>query len=135
MEQSPRQGPAKRVLDSLQRITGIAVNMVETRIQLIAVELEEEKLNLVQLLLLAGLTLLFSAFGLMCLIGLIFWSVDPIYRYQAFAITTGTLILLAIIFAIWTLKKAKQSTLLTATREQLRNDAKALAGTDNDEQK
>ena len=44
-------------------------------------------------------------------------------------------VIFAIIFAIWTLKKAKQSTLLTATREQLRNDAKALAGTDNDEQK
>ncbi|BBG59992.1 membrane protein [Providencia rustigianii] len=135
MEQpSPRQGPGKRVLDSLQRILGLTVKMVETRIQLIAVELEEEKLNLVHLLLLAGLTLLFTAFGLMCLIGLIFWSVDPIYRYQALAITTGTLVLLAIIFAIWTLKKAKQSTLLGSTREQLRKDTQALTGVD-DEQK
>ena len=55
----------------------------------------------------------------MCLIGLIFWSVDPVYRYQALAMTTGSLIILAIIFALWALKKAKQSTLLGSTREQL----------------
>ncbi|MEG7442639.1 phage holin family protein [Providencia stuartii] len=128
MEQQERQGPGKGVLNTLQRIAGIAVQMVETRIQLIAVELEEEKTTLIQLILMAGITLLFTAFGLMCLIGLIFWSVDPIYRYQALAITTGVLILLAIIGAIWTIKKARQSTLLGATREQLKEDSKALMG-------
>ncbi|EPB0480891.1 phage holin family protein [Providencia stuartii] len=128
MEQQERQGPGKGVLNTLQRIAGIAVQMVETRIQLIAVELEEEKTTLIQLILMAGITLLFTAFGLMCLIGLIFWSVDPIYRYQALVITTGVLILLAIIGAIWTLKKARQSTLLGATREQLKEDSKALMG-------
>ncbi|GAB1439576.1 phage holin family protein [Providencia sp.] len=128
MEQNQqRQGPGKGVLEILQRIASITVNIVETRLQLIAVELEEEKINFIQLLLLVGLTLLFTAFGLMCLIGLIFWSVDPIYRYQALAITTGSLVLLAIIFAIWSLKKAKQSTLLGSTREQLSQDAQALA--------
>lgn len=134
MEQQQRQGPGKGVLNTLQRIASIAVQMVETRIQLIAVELEEEKTTLIQLILMAGITLLFTAFGLMCLLGLIFWSVDPVYRYQALAITTGVLILLAIIGAIWTLNKAKQSTLLGATREQLKKDSKALVGSD-DEQK
>lgn len=133
MEQQERQGPGKGVLATLQRIAGIAVQMVETRIQLIAVELEEEKTTLIQLILMAGITLLFTAFGLMCLLGLIFWSVDPIYRYQALAITTGVLILFAIIGAIWTLKKAKQSTLLGATREQLKKDSKALVGSDNEQ--
>lgn len=133
MEQQERQGPGKGVLNTLQRIASIAVHMVETRIQLIAVELEEEKTTLIQLILMAGITLLFTAFALMCLLGLIFWSVDPIYRYQALAITTGILILFAIIGAIWTLKKAKQSTLLGATREQLKNDSKALMGSDNEQ--
>ncbi|HGM9947402.1 TPA: phage holin family protein [Providencia rettgeri] len=134
MEQNQqRQGPGKGVLEILQRIASITVNIVETRLQLIAVELEEEKVNFIQLLLLVGLALLFTAFGLMCLIGLIFWSVDPVYRYQALAITTGSLVLLAIIFAIWALKKAKQSTLLSSTREQLSQDANALAGKDNDQ--
>lgn len=56
------------------------------------------------------------------------------YRYQALAITTSVLILLAITCAIWTLKKAKQSTLLGATREQLKRDSEALMES-NDEQK
>ncbi|MBI6194637.1 phage holin family protein [Providencia rettgeri] len=134
MEQNQqRQGPGKGVLEILQRIASITVKIVETRLQLIAVELEEEKVNFIQLLLLVGLALLFTAFGLMCLIGLIFWSVDPVYRYQALAITTGSLVLLAIIFASWALKKAKQSTLLSSTREQLSQDANALAGKDNDQ--
>ncbi|WP_369308636.1 phage holin family protein [Providencia rettgeri] len=127
-----RQGPGKGVLETLRRIANISVGIVQTRLELIAVELEEEKLNLIQLLLLAGLALLFTAFGLMCLIGLIFWSVDPVYRYQALAITTGALILLAIIFAVWALKKAKQSTLLGATREQLAQDANALGRKDDE---
>ncbi len=134
MEQHERQGPGKGVLNTLQRIASIAVQIVETRIQLIAVELEEEKTTLIQLILMAGITLLFTAFGLMCLLGLIFWSVDPVYRYQALAITTGILILLALIGAIWTLKKAKQSTLLGATREQLKRDSKALMEAKNNEQ-
>ncbi|MEY0977630.1 phage holin family protein [Providencia rettgeri] len=134
MEQNQqRQGPGKGVLEILQRIASITLNIVETRLQLIAVELEEEKVNFIRLLLLVGLALLFTAFGLMCLIGLIFWSVDPVYRYQALAITTGCLVLLAITFAIWALKKAKQSTLLSSTREQLSQDANALAGKDNDQ--
>ncbi|EKT60016.1 phage holin family protein [Providencia sneebia] len=132
MEQQERQGPGKGVLNTLQRIASIAVEIVETRIQLIAVELEEEKHSLIQLILMAGLTLLFTAFGLMCLLGLIFWSVDPVYRYQALAITTAVLILLAIIGAIWTLRKAKRSTLLGATREQLKRDSKALMDSNNE---
>ncbi len=46
MEQNQqRQGPGA-VLEILQRIASITVNIVETRLQLIAVELEERKLIL-----------------------------------------------------------------------------------------
>lgn len=120
------QGPAKGVLDTLTRIATISVNMVESRIKLIAVELEEEKLNLIQLILLAGLTLLFTAFGLMCLLIFIFWAVDPAYRIHTLAIVTVTLITLAIIFAVLSIRKARQSTLLGATREQLDIDKQQL---------
>lgn len=57
--------------------------MVETRLRLAAVELEEEKANLIQLLVMAGLTLLLTAFGLMSLLILIFWAIDPLYRPMA----------------------------------------------------
>nr|VUD23178.1 Inner membrane protein YqjE [Salmonella sp. NCTC 7297] len=56
--------------------------MVETRLRLAVVELEEEKANLFQLLLMVGLTMLFAAFGLMSLMVLVIWAIDPQYRLK-----------------------------------------------------
>ncbi|MFI8417228.1 phage holin family protein [Serratia sp. NPDC078593] len=122
------QGPAKGVLDIGQRIITILVSMVETRVRLAVVELEEEKANLFQLLLMAGLSLLFTAFGLMSLLILIFWAIDPVYRVMALGTTTAVLLLFAIIGIIWTLAKAKRTTLLSETRKQLEQDRAALGG-------
>ncbi len=66
------QGPASGVLNSLSRIGAVIVGMVETRLKLIAIELEEEKITLIQLILMAGITLLLTAFGLMSLLILLF---------------------------------------------------------------
>lgn len=131
MNDKPRtraQGPAKGVLDIGQRILTILVNMVETRVRLAVIELEEEKTNLVQLLLMAGITLLFTAFGLMSLLLLIFWAVDPANRLFALGATTAVLLLLAVVGAVWTLAKARRSTLLNATRRQLELDRATLEG-------
>lgn len=68
------QGPGKSVLGIGQRIITIIVEMVETRLRLAVVELEEEKANLFQLLLMVGLTMLFAAFGLMSLMVLVIWG-------------------------------------------------------------
>lgn len=69
------QGPASGVLNSLSRIGAVIVGMVETRLKLIAIELEEEKITLIQLILMAGITLLLTAFGLMSLLILLFWVI------------------------------------------------------------
>lgn len=87
------QGPGKSVLGIGQRIVSIMVEMVETRLRLAVVELEEEKANLFQLLLMLGLTMLFAAFGLMSLMVLIIWAVDPQYRLNAMIATTVVLLL------------------------------------------
>ncbi|WP_350305404.1 phage holin family protein [Photorhabdus viridis] len=129
---SKSQGPGKGVLDSLQRIASIIIGMVETRLQLIVVELEKEKATLIQLILMVGLTLLFTAFGLMCLLVMIFLAVDPTWRLTALAITTGTLLTLALIGLIWTIKKSRHSTLLNATREQLKVDREMLEDHSNE---
>ncbi|CDH32413.1 phage holin family protein [Xenorhabdus bovienii] len=127
MIQSPRsQGPGKGIFDTLRRVAAIVVSMVETRIRLIAVELEENTATLVQLLLLIGFTLLFAAFGLMCLLILIFWAIDPVYRAIAMAITAGILLILAVFSAIWTIRKTRKLTFFNSTREQLRIDRKML---------
>ncbi|MBD2810085.1 phage holin family protein [Xenorhabdus sp. Vera] len=127
MTQSPHsKGPGKGLLDTLRRVSAIVVRMVETRIQLAAVELEEGAATLVKLLLMVGLTLLFAGFGLMCLLVLIFLTIDPAYRMIAMVITAGILLLLAVFGAIWTIKKAQRLTFLNATREQLNIDRKML---------
>ncbi|EPP1003396.1 phage holin family protein [Cronobacter dublinensis] len=120
------QGPGKSVLGIGQRIVTVLVEMVETRLRLAVVELEEEKANLFQLLLMTGLTMLFAAFGLMSLMVLLIWAVDPQYRLNVMIGTTVTLLVLALIGGIWTLKKSRQSTLLRYTRHELANDRQLL---------
>lgn len=129
---TPRQpqGPGKSVLGIGQRIITIIVDMVETRVKLAVVELEEEKANLFQLLLMLGLTMLFAAFGLMSLMVLIIWAIDPQYRLNAMIATTVVLLLLALIGGIWTLVRARRSTLLRHTRRELANDKQLLEDDD-----
>lgn len=119
-------GPGKSVLGIGQRIVTILVEMVETRLRLAVVELEEEKANLIQLLLMLGLTMLFAAFGLMSLMILIIWAVDPQYRLNVMITTTVVLLVMALIGGIWTLRKARRSTLLRHTRRELANDRQIL---------
>ncbi|MGQ7742622.1 phage holin family protein [Pectobacterium brasiliense] len=121
-----QQGPASGVMASAQRIISIIVSMVESRVRLAVIELEEEKANLVQLLIMVGLTLLFAAFGIMSLIALIIWGIDPQYRLFALGGITATLLGLALIGGIWTLVKVRRSTLLKATRKELATDRSLL---------
>lgn len=120
------QGPGKGVIGIGQRLVTIIVGMVETRVRLAVVELEEEKAHIVQLLLMLGLTMLFAAFGLMSLMVLIVWAVDPQYRLNAMIATTVVLLALALIGGLWTLHKSRQSTLLRHTRRELENDRELL---------
>ena len=120
------QGPANNVLGIGQRILTTLVGIAETRVRLAVVELEEEKANLFQLLLRLGLTLLFAAFGLMSLLVLIIWAVDPQYRLQVMIATTSVLLLASLIGGIWTLRKARRSTFLRHTRDELANDRALL---------
>ncbi|EHD23212.1 MULTISPECIES: phage holin family protein [Brenneria] len=126
MTDKQRQGPASGAIASVQRIITIIVNMVETRVRLAVIELEEEKTNLIQLLIMAGLTLLFATFGLMSLIALIIWGIEPQYRLFALGCITATLLGLAVIGGIWTLLKVRRSTLLKATRKELATDRTLL---------
>lgn len=104
----------------------LLIQMVETRLRLAVVELEEEKARLFQLLLLLGLTMLFAAFGLMSLLVLIIWAVDPQYRLTVMVATTATLLILALIGAIWTLRKARATSLMRYTRRELKTDRELL---------
>ncbi|MDX5628380.1 MULTISPECIES: phage holin family protein [unclassified Brenneria] len=126
MTDKQRQGPASGVISSAQRIITIIVSMVETRVRLAVIELEEEKANLIQLLIMAGLTLLFATFGLMSLIALIIWGIDPQYRLFALGCITAALLGLSLILGIWTLLKVRRPTLLKSTRKELATDRALL---------
>jgi Predicted membrane protein len=93
------QGPANNVLGIGQRILTTLVGIAETRVRLAVVELEEEKANLFQMLLMLGLTMLFAAFGLMSLMVLIIWAIDPQYRLNAMIATTVVLLVAALMAA------------------------------------
>ncbi|CAK7047814.1 phage holin family protein [Morganella morganii] len=125
-DQERPQGPGKGLLDTLTRIAAIVISMAETRLKLVATELEEEKSNLIQLILLAGAALLLTAFGLMSLMILVMWAVDPVYRLTAMIIMTSVLLGGALILALWAVRKARRSSLLGATREQLAIDRQLL---------
>ncbi|AIQ98528.1 phage holin family protein [Pluralibacter gergoviae] len=120
------QGPGKGVFSIGQRMVTILVEMVETRLRLAVVELEEEKANLFQMLLMLGLTLLFAAFGLMSLMVLLIWAIDPQYRLNAMIATTVVLFLLALIGGVWTMVRARRASLLRHTRKELANDLALL---------
>lgn len=120
------QGPAKGALSIVQRIFTLLLGMVETRFELLCVELEEEKANLTQLLIMVGLTLLFTGFFLLGLIILICFAIDPAYRVIALSILTGTLFVLALAFGIGTISKSRKSIFLKETRDQLKLDHSLL---------
>lgn len=126
MIEQQNQGPGNGLFNIAQRILTIVVGMVETRLRLAVVELEEEKSNIIQMLMMAGITLLFAAFGLMSLLVLVILAIDPQYRLTAIATTTGILLLLAIVGAVVTLAKARKSSLLGSTREELQVDRNIL---------
>lgn len=120
------QGPGKGLFDIVSRIATVMVSIVESRVRLAVIELEEEKANIFQLLLMVGITLILTAFGLMSLLVVLFWAIDPAYRLTAIATTTGVLLLMAVILGAMTLAKAKRSTLLSLTRKQLDVDRALL---------
>ncbi len=120
------QGPGKSLFGIGQRVVTLLVEIAETRLRLLVIELEEEKSNLFQLLLMLGLTLLFAAFGLMSLLVMVIWAVDPQYRLDVLIATTAILLGLALIGGIWTLTKARRSTLLRQSRKALEHDRQLL---------
>lgn len=123
-----QQGPASGLFSLSKRILSQLVHMAESRLRLAAIELEEEKVLLTKLLLLAGISLICFAFALMSLLILICWAIDPAYRLTALSVMTVTLFVVAIAGIVITIKKSRQRTLLAETKRQLKHDLQLLEG-------
>ncbi|WP_259409208.1 phage holin family protein [Klebsiella pneumoniae] len=113
----------------MSRLLTLTTVVVGTRLQLAVTELEEEKAHLLQLILLTGLTLLFTAFGIMSLLMYILLFAAPGDQQTLLLYVTGALIALAVILGIVIRGRVGRSTLLRETRSQLREDVSALTGT------
>jgi uncharacterized membrane protein YqjE len=77
--------PATGLLESLRRVLAGALESVQVRLDLLAVELEQEKRRLLQALLLAALALLLLGVGLVLLVGLLLMLLQESYRLAALA--------------------------------------------------
>lgn len=121
--------PSGKLTDIVSRLLTLTTVVVGTRLQLAVTELEEEKAHLLQLILLTGLTLLFTAFGIMSLLMYILLFAAPGDQQTLLLYVTGALIALAVILGIVIRVRVGRSTLLRETRSQLREDVSALAGT------
>ncbi|MBK4764782.1 MAG: hypothetical protein FT671_00165 [Pantoea sp. Brub] len=113
----------RTMLNVSKNIVNEIFNIIKTRINLFILELKEEKINFIQLLLISGLTVFFTAFGIISLIITIIWSINPQYRFIAIIINTVILFLLAILFGIWSVTKSRQLTLLCHTYKELEIDS------------
>lgn len=123
-----RQGPGQGAFAAGRRVLATLLAMGETRLQLLTLELEEERARLFQLLGLLGLILLLVAAGLVCLLMLIFLAVDEAHRLWALGLMAGALLLSALGLWWWLLAKARGAKMLAATREQLQEDRRWLEG-------
>lgn len=121
--------PSGKLTDIVSRLLILTSEVIGTRLQLAVTELEEEKAHLLQLILLTGLTLLFTAFGIMSLLMYILLFAEPADQQKLLMYVTGALIALAVILGIVVRVRAVRSTLLRETRSQLREDVSALTGT------
>jgi len=135
--QEDPQARAPGILDSLKAVAATMVTMLQTRVDLLATELEEELQRLVRLALLAVVAGFFGGLFVLMLaltVVIVFWD-D--HRVLAASLMAG-LFLLVVLAALYSLKRIANSRprLLAATRDELRRDREAFESrlrTDTDE--
>jgi len=115
------------LLNSARLLLGALLEVGRTRLQLASTELEEERLRLAELLLLASFALFFMGIGLVLasmLVVLLFWD-GP--RELVLALLTFLFLGVGGAAALaWRRKARSKPPLLSATLDELRNDEAAL---------
>ncbi len=137
MTESTHPAAASRggLLSSMQGLMATLLAIFQTRLELLAVELEEEKLRLLRVLAWGALALLLGGMGLLftaAFITVLFWD-D--HRLLALGLMAG-FFLLACVAAVFRVKWYVQSSagLLAATLAELEHDRHALAPAEQHQQ-
>lgn len=117
------------MLASLRGLLATSLSLLGTRAQLLAVELEEERARLIDIVLLAACCCFFLGFGLVlltvfCIV--LYWQTHPLLVTGLFA---GTFLCCGLL-AGWRLHRRLQqgSRLFAASLQELHDDVAALGG-------
>lgn len=115
------------LLQSLRNLAGTAVAVAYTRLELLSVELQEERLRLGSLLLYAAAAAFFLGFGAVLLTILVTVALWDSHRLLALAVATSSFLLVGTLCAVAARRRAGEgSRLFKASLEELSRDRNAL---------
>lgn len=124
----PQRGPSRSLIDTFRRVFTALTGTLHTRLELVAVELEEEKNRITHLLIMVGLTLLFTAFGIISLLVFILLLASQEHRLMVLGGASTVFIVLALASSIFVRQMISRSRILPESRRQLSKDLSILKG-------
>ncbi len=115
--------------DSTRRVASTLLNIGQTRLELAATELEEERLYLAQQVLTAALAMFFIGLGLLLGCAWAIWAAPAEHRLLVLGLLSLACVACGALLA-WRMQRAAQARppLLNATLTELQKDAAALRG-------
>jgi uncharacterized membrane protein YqjE len=127
---APPPEPGRGLFQSLQRLLGTLLDIVQVRLDLAANEFEREKLRIFDALVWAAVALLLIALGLLLGVAMLVAMTPESWRPLVLALLTlGCLGLGAYMFSQARLRLANPGGAMPATRAELARDRAALDGT------
>lgn len=124
--------PSAKLSDITTRLLTKIYKAASTRLDLITIEINQEKNRILSLVLMIGLALIFTTFGIMSLLLYALLFIEPLHQQNVLLYFTGALFFLAIVFCIIIRIIASRATLLSETREQIKNDLTSITGERNE---
>ena len=122
---------APGLMASVKRLLRSVAATIRNRVELLAVELQEERLRLVDALLLAAVIVVFGLLTLVMLTFTVLLLAGEEHRLAMAAVITGVYLLVTL-GAFWRLRtKLKNWQAFSATRAELRKDCAWLEGGDS----
>lgn len=120
-------GAGSGILHSLRNLAATLVTLLQTRLELLVTELEEERLRFLQILFWGAAALLFFLIGLQLLVVLVvvlFWDS---YRIAAVLVLAGVFLALGVVMAIGARNLSQaRSRLLSTSLDELAKDKDRL---------
>jgi len=114
--------PPAGLMHSLRGLAATALGVLQTRLDLLVSEIEEERLRILQLLVWGSVALLFFAFALLMLtfaVILVFWDTD---RVLVAVVLGGVYLAVGIALAVGARRRAQRPRLFAASMSELEKD-------------